>query len=238
MTPVVHNYSGVAGKTVLWDTSDNEQTYLKNIQDPKKQQQLAELGFIDNPIKYQFNRDGFRTAEFDRLFDVVCFGCSFTMGTGVSVDATWPSQLAGLTGLSIANLGHAGSSNDTAFRLAWHYLKQLQPQYAIWQQTDRHRLELLDDDRSISLNILAGDTKNPCADDYFIKTWFVSDSNQQLNLEKNTRAFEQLCNSLDIKCVIIPRELVKTDQCARDLVHPGAEGYASLAKQIVPLLGL
>jgi hypothetical protein len=236
MTPVIHNYSKMAGRTVYWDTSDNQDWYLKNTQKPELQQRLDELGFLDKKIEYQYNSHGFRTAEFDRQFDVVCFGCSFTMGTGIHAQDTWPEQLASLTGLQVANLGHAGSSNDTVFRFADHYLKFLKPKYAVWLQTDRHRIELLDNTVPMSLNVMAGDTNNPCADDYFIKTWFSSDQNQQLNLKKNTLAFKYVCNTLGIDPIILDRNLVATQKFpgndARDLLHPGRDLYKTLAHRV------
>jgi hypothetical protein len=232
MTLPFHNYSRLAGKTVYWDTSDNQDVYLKNLKNTNTRNRLSELGFIDTEIQYQYNSHGFRTAEFNRQFDIVCFGCSFTMGTGVHAKDSWPEQLQLLTGLQIANLGHAGSSNDTAFRLAAYYLSLLKPKYAVWLQTDMHRIELLEDDRTNSLNILASDTVTPCANDYFIKTWFSSASNQQLNLQKNTLAFAHLCNSLNITAIIMPRETLNYSCSARDLQHPGADEYNRLAQHV------
>jgi len=242
MTPLIHNYSKLAGQTVHWDTSDNKDCYLKNINDPVTRQRLESLGFIDSPIDYTYNSHGFRTAEFDRNFDVVCFGCSFTMGTGIHATDTWPSQLAAITGLQVANLGHAGSSNDTAFRLADYYLRLLRPKYAVWLQTDRHRIELIDDGIPVSINIMATDTHNLCAKDYFVKTWFSSDTNQLLNLQKNTLAFEQLCQRLEITAIILERANIKTNPWplndARDLIHPGANTYQALAHQVANLLSV
>ena len=237
MTPLIHNYSDVAGKLLFWDTTDSQEHYLKNIQDPKKRQQLQDLGFLDVPISYQFNSHGFRTDEFDSPVDIVCFGCSFTMGTGVHAQDTWPSQLQSLTGMTVANLGHAGSSNDTAFRFATYYLDLLKPKYAVWAQTGMHRIELLDDSLLTSLNILATDTHNPCANDYYFKIWVGSESNAELNLLKNTMALKQLCDSLQIKLIVISRKNIITDSSARDLMHPGVAAYKILAKQIGSLLG-
>jgi len=240
MTPVIHNYSRLAGRTLHWDTTDNKDTYTSNLQNPTAYQRLSELGFLNTQIDYRFNSHGFRTDEFDQPIDAACFGCSFTMGTGVHKQDTWPSQLQALTGLSVANLGHAGSSNDTAVRFALHYLPLLRPRYAVWLQTDRHRIELLDESFPMSLNIMASDTQNPCANDFFIKTWFTSQINQQLNLQKNTLAFEQLCNSLDIRSVIITRDYIKTNPSpynnARDLIHPGADDYKQLAQKVKNIL--
>lgn len=236
MTPIIHNYSRLANKTLHWDTSDNQPWYLKNIQNPEAYQQLSDLGFLNTQVDYRYNSHGFRTEEFDRQFDVVCFGCSFTMGTGVHSKDTWPGQLQSLTGLEIANLGHAGSSNDTAVRFALHYLPLLRPRYAVWLQTDMHRIELIDESYPMSLNILASDTANPCADDFFIKTWFTSVTNQQLNLQKNTLAFEHLCNSLGIRSIVLPRDNSMDRRFpyggARDLLHPGVDVYKTLAQKI------
>lgn len=240
MTPIIHNYSRLAGRTVHWDTTDNPDAYAKNLQNPQARQRLQDLGFVNTQIDYRYNSHGFRTAEFDRPFDVVCFGCSFTMGTGVHSQDTWPEQLQTLTGLSVANLGHAGSSNDTAVRFALHYLPVLQPSYAVWLQTDRHRLELIDESFPMSLNILASDTRNPCADDFFIKTWFSSPINQDLNLQKNTLAFEQLCHALNIRPIVLTRDCAADrpfpEGGARDLIHLGADKYQALAQKVKTIL--
>ena len=241
MTPLISNYSRLAGKTMAWDTSDSEKIFLKNTQNDHTRQALESLGFLHTPVEYKYNSHGFRTTEFDQQFDVVCFGCSFTMGTGVHDKDTWPSQLQSLTGLQVANLGHAGSSNDTVFRYAQHYLPLLRPRYAVWLQTDMHRLELVDDALAVNLNIMAGDTKNPCANDYFVKVWFSSATNQLINLQKNTLAFTSLCDSLDIKHVILPRDTVPPhgpypQGLARDLTHPGAEIYKNIANRVANLI--
>lgn len=241
MTPLIHNYSHLTGKIIYWDTTDSQECYIENCKDQSARQKLIDSGYLDRPIEYRFNSHGFRTAEFDQGFDVVCFGDSFTMGTGVHGQDTWPEQLGKITGLRTANLGHAGSSNDTAFRYAAHYLKDLKPKYAVWLQTDRHRFELLDDDRKVNLNVMASDKHNPCADDYYVKVWFSSPSNHDLNLQKNTWAFEHLCSSLGIRSIILSRYHTVSEQCwhsdnARDLTHPGPESYKKLAQQVKSML--
>ena len=92
MTPIIHNYLRAAGRTLHWDTTDNKDAYAKNLQNPTTYQRLKELGFLNTQIDYRFNSHGFRTAEFDRSFDAVCFGCSFTMGTGVHSQDTWTTD--------------------------------------------------------------------------------------------------------------------------------------------------
>jgi len=236
MTPLVNNYSNLAGKTVTWDTSDSEKLFFQNVQNDHTRSALELLGFLNNPVEYTYNSHGFRTSEFNQQFDVVCFGCSFTMGTGVHDKDTWPSQLESLTGLKVANLGHAGSSNDTAYRMARHYLKFLQPKYAIWLQTDAHRIEIIDQSTNISINILASDTDNLFSDNLFIKTWMSSDINQQLNLDKNTQAFKYLCDQASVVPIILSRRDITKLDLARDLRHPGPRSYQQLAEKISLLI--
>jgi hypothetical protein len=239
MKLIPHNYHWAVNKTVLWDTSDNETTYLKNLSDLRSKLQLKEFGYIDAAITYQFNSQGFRTSEFGQSIDAVCFGCSFTMGTGLFEQHTWPAQFTTITGLHTTNLAHAGSSNDTVLRMALHYLPILKPKYALWLQTDRHRLELLDDQSNLCVNLMASDQSNNFYyQDNFVKQWFASDSNQLIHLEKNTRAFKHLCNELDIMCVVLSRNTVVQFDLARDLTHPGTKSNRALAEKFAKALDI
>ena len=232
MTPAPSNYLRLANQTVFWDTSDSIITYKNNLDDYKSSVLLRDLGYVDYEISYVFNSHGFRTQEFDQDTDIVCFGCSFTMGTGVRQEHTWPAQLSQLTGLQVANLGHAGSSNDTAYRMARHYLQFLQPKYAIWLQTDAHRIEIIDESIKTVINILASDYNNLHANNLFVKTWMTSEINQQINLDKNTQAFRQLCYQESVIPIILPRSDIQVLDLARDLQHPGPRSYQQLAEKI------
>ena len=229
---IPHNYAHAANQTVFWDTSDSKENYEKNLLDPKKKSILQQLGYLGNKIEYKFNSHGFRTQEFTDQFDVVCFGDSLTMGTGIHSQHTWPEQLSLATGLSVVNLAHAGSSNDTAYRIAHHYLEFLRPRYAIWLQTDRARIELVDDYLNTVQNILPNDQSNHYSQDRFVRAWMLSETSQQINLDKNTRAFEHLCQQLNIISIVLPcQERIKID-LARDLQHPGQLSHMAMAKKI------
>ena len=239
MKLIPHNYHWAIDKTVQWDTSDSKSTYLKHLADPKNKLELEKLGYVDAPITYAFNSHGFRTHEFDQSADAVCFGCSFTMGTGLFEHQTWPAQLTEISGLTTINLAHAGSSNDTVLRMALHYLPTLKPRYALWLQTDCHRLEILDDQSNLCVNLMANDQSNDFYyQDNFVKQWFASDSNQLIHLEKNTRAFKHLCNELDIICVVLSRNTVVQFDLARDLMHPGIKSNRALAEKFAKALAI
>lgn len=233
MNKIIHNYSHLANKTSLWDTSDSEDLYKQNLKDNNSRKKLYELGYIDTSIKYTFNSHGFRTHEFDKDFDVICFGCSYTLGTGVKNDDTWPVQLEKITNLTIANLGHAGSSNDTTFRFALHYLPILKPKTVVWLQTDMHRFELIDEIQNVSLNIHANDASHCLNKDYYYKLWTSSSINQILNLEKNTLAMQQLCEMYNINLIILKAHSFEVIDLGRDLMHPGKKSYELLVQNIV-----
>lgn len=232
MTPIVHNFSSLAGTSNYWVFSDTQEMFDQNCADPTRRAQLEQLGYLDQSIVYRFNSHGFRGAEFPEKVDVVAFGCSFTMGSGILEEQTWPSQLSQMSGLSVVNLGHAGSSNDTSLRFADYYLPKLSPQYAVWVQTDSHRIELIDQSCNRAVNLHHSSEDNLCKNDYFVKVWFSSFENHRMNLLKNTLAFKQLCQNLNIVPIIIPRTQVLFEDVARDLNHPGPASNLKLASQI------
>jgi hypothetical protein len=233
---IIHNYNKVAGTVQYWDTLDSQELFLKNLQNPTHRAFFEKNGYTEQSITYRFNSEGFRGEEFSTA-ECLTFGCSFTMGTGINEDQTWPVQFSKLTRYSVANLGLAGSSNDTAVRLAVHYIPKFKPKMAIWLQTDSHRIEVVNEHTKISDNILAGDIQQgPYRNDYYLKQWFASDINQDLNLLKNTSVFRQVCAENQVQCIIIPRNNVFFIDRARDLQHPGPDSNKKLAEEIVRLV--
>jgi hypothetical protein len=233
---LLHNYNTLAGTNQCWDTSDNFEQYQKNLSNPHRRALLDKLGYINSKIEYRFNSEGFRGPEIGQP-DALCFGCSFTMGTGLNEIDTWPAQFSSITGLSAANLGHAGSSNDTAVRFAMHYVPKIKPKFAIWVQTDSGRIEIINEHIGIVDNILAGSVfDTPYGKDYYIKIWLTSEVNQTFNTLKNTLSFKQLCHENNVIPIIIPRNNVCTQDLARDLMHPGRASNRKLAETIVRLV--
>jgi hypothetical protein len=103
-------------------------------------------------------------------------------------------------------------------------------------QTDRARIELVDDYLNIAQNILPNDQSDHYSQDRFIRAWMLSEISQQINLDKNTRAFEHLCQQLNIISIVLPcHERISTD-LARDLQHPGQLSHMAMAKKIQTLM--
>jgi hypothetical protein len=233
---LLHNYNCVANTVQYWDTSDSSDQYLKNLRDVDNRKLLEKYNFIDAIIEYRFNSDGFRGPEIISP-ECLCFGCSFTMGTGLQEEYTWPEQLSKIINTSIANLGHAGSSNDSAVRFAMHYISTLKPKIAVWVQTDEFRLEIINEHTQIVDNIIINQINDsPYKNDHYIQQWTLYGINQKLNLNKNTLAFKQICQENNTRCIIIPRSGVLNLDMARDLMHPGKESNIKLAEKIAQLV--
>jgi hypothetical protein len=119
---------------MLWHGSDSLENYLRNKPD----------GYTEQSIEYRFNSNGFRTEEFDLhspLPSILCLGCSFTMGTGLPVNQTWPYLLSEyFTNYKVYNLGVAGSSGDTIARILFQMQNKLKTKLVcvLWPEIFRY----------------------------------------------------------------------------------------------------
>jgi hypothetical protein len=227
----IHNWSKLAGQRRFWAPSDDKKTFAKNCADPKKFALLKTYGW-DNPkrITYQYNSQGFRSPEFESGSAGLALGCSFTMGIGLPIEKTWPSVLSHMLGTQIWNLGVAGGSMDTVFRLLDFYIKALNPDFVTLLSPPPGRFEYigLDSDYKVAL------INNPAHWEKiyvpYIKTWMLSDQNTNLMFNKNLLAIQQICHQSKIPFYYRHLSQTVRDAFARDLVHAGVEYQASIAQ--------
>jgi hypothetical protein len=66
------------------------------------------LNFKGNPDHPEHDQSGFRNSNTPEQVDIVTIGDSQTYGVGVGREATWPQQLAAVTGKSVYNLSVSG----------------------------------------------------------------------------------------------------------------------------------
>lgn len=226
MTPL-HDWSYVAGQTINWLSPDSKETYQQNISNSAKRHMLQQFGWIDQTIDYTFNSDGFRTHEFDGRANFVTIGCSFTQGVAVNREDTWAQIVSDQLGLSVYNLGVAGASADTCYRIIKYYAPILRPKFVILLEPRRNRTELHQSEHQKPYTInWAYDAE--FWNSTYTKTWLSNDINMQLRAEKNRAAIAHVCASLDIPVVMYQpndyHDLVsdKTQlDLGRDLLHPG-----------------
>ena len=104
-----------------WIGSDNEKWFSQNI---TRRPDLLQT-YIDNPIKYDINKQGFRS-KFDfepynnRDVDLA-LGCSHTFGVGHYLENTWVDMLSKATGREIINLGSPGHGIEVHYINACKY---------------------------------------------------------------------------------------------------------------------
>ena len=99
-----------ANRTQTWFNTDLEDRY--------KEKGHPTLGIDD--VSYKFNSHGYRCDEFKECgqINVLSLGCSWTFGTGLPADKTWPASITRKLSKALNadvknwNLGYPGHSND------------------------------------------------------------------------------------------------------------------------------
>jgi hypothetical protein len=69
-------------------------------------------------VSYELNSDGYRARPWDQIDwanSIVCFGCSWTFGVGLTGEQTWPALVETISGIPTVNLGMPGSSVQWAW---------------------------------------------------------------------------------------------------------------------------
>ena len=219
-----HSSSSLADQELNWHGTDTEELYQKNL--VKHPEKIA--SWSNRPITYKFNSYGFRADEFDSDHPGVVFlGCSHTLGIGLPVESTWAHIVSTSLKLRNLNLAVGGASNDTAFRLAYYWINQLQPDLVVFLSTERTRLELhAGNDQIKNLSVWPHDF--PMAND-FMKYWHGNDINSNMNYLKNTLAVKQLCSENGIKYIQEEVSTITMLDKARDLQHYGVNTNQCIA---------
>ena len=217
-----HSSSSLADQELNWHGTDTEELYQKNL--VKHPEKIA--SWSNRPITYKFNSYGFRADEFDSDHPGVVFlGCSHTLGIGLPVESTWAHIVSTSLKLRNFNLSIGGTSNDTVFRMAQHWINQLQPDLVIFLSGPRTRVELHTiDDQIEDLSIHAeGHSKN------FMRHWAGNPINGDLNYLKNMLAIKQLCSDGGIKFLHEELRNIRPIDKARDLQHYGKKTHNRVA---------
>ena len=227
----------LAGKTFNWLGEDNAENFQRHCNDPTKRQLLERAGWLDQQITYQFNRQGFRSAEFDSAVNYfVSVGCSFTFGQAIPPQQRYTDIVANQVELTSYNLGIQGGSDDTSVRLLLTWLDQLDPKFVIYQSTFPQRFEVVHNSTAIIYGINAALGGHVSTDHSTLyKQLLTTPSNEQIRACKNQLAVRELCRNKYIKLIEISYiDFLKThDASARDLHHPGAGANQSVAQIVL-----
>lgn len=113
---------------------------------------------ISRTKTYAFNALGFRGEEYDpqASFHLFACGCSFTFGTGLNLEETWPAQLGASLGegTNVLNFAQGGASNDYIARTLITQCEASKPDLAVAMFTNAARAEAIADGRVLPLHPL------------------------------------------------------------------------------------
>lgn len=225
-----------ANQTLDWLPTDTKETFDRLMQESKHQQYFAAKGW-DQPgaITYKLNSEGFRCEEFNDQPCLVALGCSYTLGSGLPVECTWPSLVGQSLNLPVANLAWMGYAADSCFRMAEYWLLRLNVHSVIMLTPFADRVEILTETGSITFmpsNILESNQ------DTYLTHWVLNNENGRLNSIRNKLALKQLCKDLNQPCYIYDALTYMADsreklEYARDYMHAGPRGHKILAERIL-----
>jgi len=245
----IHEY---AGKTFAWCGSDTEQRFDGNMADPKNRKRLENNGWARDSISYTFNKDGFRSEEFNYEPDnsVLFLGCSLTIGIGMRLEDTWTYKVANTLGLRRYNIGVGASSADTCFRLSHHWIPRLRPKYVMMMTPGNMRMEMVLDKHLVNLTPNTPNNARHTNAHHvemlqgFYDVWLSHPANSELNRLKNVMGVQTICNSIGIPLVEMPAEEAlkvidwKLRATGRDLMHPGREWNDRVAQVFLEKLSV
>ena len=223
-----------AGKTLLWCSIDSEQEYNKNLKNTRQRELLAQNGWIDHKIEYQYNAQGFRSREINLAQPgFAVFGCSFTQGLGLPVDELYHERISKELSLPVDNFGVFGASNGLAFRLAHYWLPIIKPKFVILQTTFRERFEIINQ-HNVSTVMSPAFPQVATVQEVF-RDWWFTDANSIADKQRNELAIQQVCHQLDIPVLVIDVEDFRNPVLglSRDLTHPGPPSHHRVHAQII-----
>ena len=228
----VHWQTQYKGQVLDWLPCDTLQKFQKNILNKDTKQYFEEQNWSEpGAFKYSINLQGFRTSEIEQNTNsIVALGCSHTCGIGLPESDVWVSRLEKMSGLNCINLGVAGASLDTIFRISNYWLKIIKPKIAILLCPPIHRFELRRDINDMTSFLPGIDLSSE--DSLICNRWWQNEENSRFNAYKNVLAIEKLCNKLDIKCFAYATQELRTIDLARDMLHHGPKAHLAFAQKV------
>jgi hypothetical protein len=230
-------YKSLANQEVDFCSGDTQELYERNF--IEKYSELEKYNWIKNKFTYKFNSHGFRCEEFTEDPSILFLGCSCTDGTGLPVENIWASIIAQSLGLKSFNLGQGGGSNDTAFRLGYHWIPKLQPKIVILLTPEEARFETVTPNQIYATHPSQFPKNKYNEIESYALQWWSDDTNSYLNKMKNISALELICHKLNIKFIVrsvrntMYHHTIYQRDFARDLGHPGVETNKKLAEFIL-----
>jgi hypothetical protein len=201
-----------------WSGTDNENNFKNNHN--KK--------FDKDSIIYQYNSYGFRCQEFDLTCtkpSVLCIGCSFTEGIGISANKTWVYHIEkNFPEYAVYNLGVGGGSADTVSRILYNIGNLLNTKivFVLWPSLFRYELY-----NKCYVNFIVPEMGS----DFYASRALTDE--HATNLKEKNRAIVNLLSSLyNYRVIELNSNAVAISDYGRDR-HPGPIWHQNIAKMFL-----
>jgi hypothetical protein len=222
-----HFYTQYASTSQKWMSTDSQEQFEKNCQDPGSKAKLDRLGWLNTEIVYNFNQEGFRDEEFDQRPAGIALGCSHTQGIGLLAETCWPSELSKMVGLKVWNLGVSGAALDTCYRLLEYWIHHLNVKFVACLVPEITRYEVYYQN---NWSNITPNTIYPRWLEEYQKNWIVCKENAALNRRKNLLAMQHLCHLHNVELFCTHTVCGNAD--ARDLLHHGTQFQTATANNL------
>ena len=220
-----------AGTIQKWSDYDTKELFDQNCKISENFQKLKAFGWLDTEVEYKYNKQGFRSIEFDLTLSAgLALGCSYTEGIGIHNKDTWVSVLSNKIQHPIYNLGVGASAMDTVYRIAEYWIPVLKPKFVVMACPGKYRLEICDYNGNYRTYFPRIDT-----DSILYKEWIMNTENSNKNFAKNLSAIKYICSqyNIPIAYIIDTWEAMERDTSARDLSHAGANANFNFAMKML-----
>ena len=219
-------------------SSDFAGTDTKKLLEKNLKTQTGNWEYRNKPVRYTINNRGYRTAEFKKIDwanSIVLFGCSIAFGVGLDDADTISSQLEKITGIPVVNLGASGSSITYSLHNSI-ILKDgyPTPRAVIHLWTDHNRTVYYRRNRiqcygpwNLEKNNYMDVWSNS---NHHAATHALMASITNKHLWSNTSYYE--ASFFSETANLINCDYLKTEDYARDLIHPGIKTSRNTAIKI------
>jgi len=225
-------YPKYCNQTVNWLPMDTKKLFDYNKENNFSL--LKQNNWIDRTIEYTFNSKGFRCNEFSNYDSIIFLGCSYTIGIGLPIANTFSYIVADKISLQNFNLGLAGGSNSSSFRLGYYWIPKIKPKIVVQLSTFNERFEIINGITSTRMSLLK--SKNKYYN--FYRDWAGNEYNGKLDEIKNTEALHKICIDNGAKFLSfsvldnLATSYVEGDR-ARDLAHFGCITHQNFANHVL-----
>ena len=222
--------------TKAWNATDSEETYRRNLLDPKRKRWLEELGWHDASIRYRYNNHGFRCdVDFQRAGipqGNMFIGCSITEGVALNIEDTWCHIMGSRLGGPIYNLGQGATGIDCQYRVLRAWGPYLRPRRIFTLGAFGYRREIMRDDGIIEP---IGPWSTASALDMLVR-FYGNDASRDMHMNLCLDAMKRVCHDNGIELWAAGDGIrgwcsghEETDR-GRDLIHMGCKFHASVGR--------